>query len=197
MTLRAPGRGASVLVAGALLSVLAAGCTSEDAGEQVAGVRPGVTIAAPAARPAAPVDTAAPLLGGEGEELALADLAGDVVVVNFWGSWCGPCRREQPELNDAAEALADEPVVFLGVNVDDSEANALAHEREFEMPYDSVFDPDASYAARFGGVGAAAVPTTLVVDQEGRLALRLIGETDAAEVEAAVRRVLEETPADA
>lgn len=184
-------------MAGALLSVLAAGCTSEPAGEEIAGVRPGVTIAAPAARPAAPLDTAAPLLGGDGEQLALGELAGDVVVVNFWGSWCGPCRREQPELNDAATMLADEPVVFLGVNVDDSEPNALAHEREFDMPYRSVYDPDASYAARFGGVGAAAVPTTLVVDADGRLAVRLIGETDAEEVVAAVRRVLEEVPADA
>lgn len=183
---------------GALLSVLVGACTGDSTvGDPVPGVREGVTIAAPAERAAAPVDVEVPVLGGDGEELSLGDLAGNVVVVNIWGSWCGPCRREQPALNDAATVLADEPVVFLGVNVSDTEPNALAHEREFEMTYDSVFDPDASYAARFEGVGAAAVPTTMIVDPDGRLAITLIGETDTLEVVAAVERVLEELPAEA
>jgi thiol-disulfide isomerase/thioredoxin len=181
-------------VAGALLSLLLAACSSGPEGEPVPGVRAGVLLPAPEDRGSAPLDVAAPLLGEGDEEIALEELLGQVVVVNFWGSWCGPCRREQPELNTAAEALADEPVTFLGVNVDDSVPNALAHEREFAMPYRSVYDDDASYAARFGGIGAAAVPTTLVIDGEGRVALRLIGETDALEVLAAVQRVLEELP---
>ena len=152
-----------------------------------------MTLPAAEEREAAPVDVEAPLLGSD-QQVALSEFAGQVVVVNFWGSWCGPCRREQPELNDAAAALADQPVVFLGVDIDDTVPNAQAHEREFDIPYDSVFDPDASYAAEFGGLGAAAIPSTLIIDGDGRVALRLIGETDAIEVVAGVERLLEELP---
>lgn len=182
---------ASTLVVGALLSVLLGACTGGEAtGEQVAGVRQAVRLQAAEDRPVAPLDVEAPVLGADGEVVSLDELVGDVVVVNFWGSWCGPCRTEQPELNAVATDFADDGVVFLGVNVDDSEGNALAHEREFEIPYDSVFDPAAEYAGAFGPSGPRAMPTTLVLDREGRVAFQLFGETDALEVSAAVNRLL-------
>ena len=184
-------------MAGALSSLLLVGCGGDEAaGEPIPGVRAGVTLPAPEAREEGPLDVEAPLLGDREQQFALRDVLGQVVVVNFWGSWCGPCRAEQPELNDAHEVLADAGVVFVGVDVlEDSEANGLAHEREFSMPYRSVWDPDASYAARFGGIGAAAIPTTLVLDTQGRVAVRLIGETDALEVIAAVEPLLDEVEA--
>lgn len=179
---------------GALLSGLLGGCTSGPDGEQVPGVRPGVTLPAPDEREAAPLDRAVAVLGGD-EQLALGDLRGDVVVVNFWASWCGPCRSEQPALNEAAEVLADEQVSFVGITVDESAVNATAHEREFDIPYPSLADPDGSFSARFGGVGAAAIPSTLVLDPDGRVALRIMGETDALEVVAGVEHLLREKPA--
>lgn len=130
----------------------------------------------------------------EGATLSLADLSGEIVVLNFWGSWCGPCREEQPDLNDAADALADLPVQFLGVNVGDSVPNAQAHVREFAIPYPSLFDPSYAYAAEFGGVGPRSIPTTIIIDAQGRVAARLFGLTDRVEVSALVERLAEEIP---
>ncbi len=140
-------------------------------------------VAAPTAR--------APLLGEEGE-LGLGDLLGRVVVVNFWASWCGPCRAEQPELNRAHEALNGPEVAFLGVAVQDTEVNARAHEREFEIPYPSVLDPASEYAAKFERVGPTAIPTTIVIDRGGRVAARIFGRVTEGEVREVVGELLAE-----
>ncbi|MBW3561809.1 MAG: TlpA family protein disulfide reductase [Actinobacteria bacterium] len=145
----------------------------------------------PAAQREPAPDRAAPLLMEQGD-LSLTEYRGRVVVLNFWASWCGPCRREQPELNDAAARLEDGDVAFLGVAVNDPEANARAHWQEFAVPYPSVVDRDASYAAAFGGISPAALPTTLIIDDQGRVAARIFGETDADEVTQLVGRILGE-----
>ena len=182
----------AVLVIAVVAVVLVTGgepaCT-----ERIPDVRPGVCLADPAERPAAPVD-AYPVLG-EDETLGLEAFEGEVVVVNFWASWCGPCRREQPELNEAAEALDELGVSFLGVNVqDDSSANALAHEAEFAIPYPSIEDPAARYAAQFSGIGPRTLPSTVLVDREGRVAVELFGETTFDEV-VSLARILAGEPA--
>ena len=112
--------------------------------------------------------------------------------MNFWASWCGPCRREQPELNDVAAEFADRGVSFLGVSVaDTSKANALAHEDEFDIPYPSILDLDSSYAANFRGIGRQTLPSTLVVDREGRVVATLIGETVGSELTALLTALLD------
>lgn len=184
---------AAVLVIAVVAVVLLTGgepaCT-----ERLPGVRPGVCLAEPAERPDAP-DEAWPVLG-EDETLGLEAYEGEVVVLNFWASWCGPCRREQPELNEAAEALDELGVSFVGVNVqDDSSANALAHEAEFAIPYPSIEDPAARFAAQFSGIGPRTLPSTVLVDREGRVAVELFGETTFEEVVALARTLAEESPA--
>lgn len=141
-------------------------------------------------REPAPTDRR-PLLEGDGE-LGLGDLRGAPVVLNFWGSWCGPCRKEQPDLNRVHDDYAARGVQFLGVDVQDSRPNGLAHVREFDMPYDSLFDPNYSYAALFGGIGPRAIPTTLIVDSHGRVAARLFGITSYRELSLALERLLTE-----
>ena len=116
----------------------------------------------------------------DGSRLTDADLRGTVTVLNVWGSWCGPCRAEAPELVDAVERLGRR-AQFFGINVRDSPDAARAFERAFEIPYPSV-RPDDSAAAllAFGGVlSAVAVPTTVVVDANGKVAARIVGQTDA------------------
>lgn len=189
---------APALLAGAFAAALVlGGCTDgPPPGEVVPGVRAGVTLPAPEDREPAPVDEEVQVLGeDDSTTLSLGDHDGEVVVLNFWASWCGPCREEQPELNEAAEALEDLPIAFLGVNIDDTVPNALAHEREFDIPYPSLFDPSVSYAAEFGAVGPRSIPTTILIDAEGRVAARLFGITDFIEVTALADRLAEEATA--
>lgn len=133
----------------------------------------------------------APLLTGDGER-SLTAYRGKVTVLNFWASWCGPCRAEQPELNAAHDKLGNRDVAFLGVDLQDSRTNGQAHWREFDVPYDSLFDRSNSWSARFDGVGPAAIPTTIVLDREGRVAARLFGQTTEGEVLGVTTRILEE-----
>lgn len=175
-----------VLLAAALTS-----CGGVETCERIDGVRQGVCLTAPELREPAPV-VAAPRLG-DGEDVSLGDFAGDVVVVNFWASWCGPCRREQPELNLAYEDLSKDGVAFIGVDLQEStEANGLAHEREFEIPYPSIYDPTSSFAARFEGVSPQTIPSTVFLDRQGRVAAQIRGETTASEIIALVRELLAE-----
>jgi peroxiredoxin len=180
------------VIAAAIAAALLAACSGGAVeGERIDGVRPGVTLPAAADRPAAP-DAAAPLLDGSGEA-SVVDYDGQVLVLNFWASWCGPCRVEQPELNEAYARLAGDDVAFLGVAIQDSEANARAHEREFEVPYPSLHDPSNRYAAEYEGVGPRSIPTTIVIDRQGRVAARLFGTTNEREVTALVERLVTET----
>ena len=125
----------------------------------------------------------APALAGttiDGTPYDGAALRGSPAVVNVWGSWCGPCKKEQPELNAVAREFAD--VRFVGVNVRDDPAAARAHAQRYAVPYPSLHDADSSIVARFRDVPPSAVPSTVVLDAQGRIAALLIGSTDAAEL---------------
>lgn len=110
-----------------------------------------------------------------GAAISSDDYAGDVVVVNFWYASCPPCRVEAPDLA-ALDAEYDE-VSFLGVNISDSEAVALTFADEFGIEYPSIIDArDSAVQLAFAGsVAPNAVPTTIVLDREGRVAARISG----------------------
>ena len=127
-----------------------------------------------------------------GGTVSLAELAGKVVVMPVWGSWCPPCRAEAPALAEAARDLEDEGVVFLGINArDPSRDNAVAFTRNFDLPYDSLYDPDGQVLLAFHGtLPPQTIPSFAVIDQEGRIAGRILGEASTATLYGVVEDVL-------
>ena len=186
---RASRRASARLLTGLAVALALSGCASAPECDRIPGVRPGVCPLPLADRQPVP-DLTLPVLPSDAAlaagvtELSLADLQGRVVVVNFWASWCGPCRIAQPDLNAVHDLLPDTEVVLVGVNIEDTEANALAHLAEFDVAYLSVFDPVNELASRFEGIGARTIPSTVFIDPEGRVAARVLGVTDAREIAA-------------
>ena len=131
----------------------------------------------------------------EEEPWTSEDHAGEVLVVNVWGSWCGPCVAEAPDLEQVATELAEEgaPVQFVGVNVRDTVANALAFQKVHEVPYPSLQDDGGRTLAQLQGL-ATARPTTMILDGEGRLAARVNGQVDASTLRGLVDDVLADEP---
>ena len=127
----------------------------------------------------------------DGEAWDIADHRGEVVVINVWGSWCPPCDAEMPDLVEVEAALreAGEPVTFIGVNSRDSDANARAFEAKHDVTYPSLENDGGRNRGQLGSA-AVATPTTLVVDEEGRLAARVSGQVDAATLRGLVDDVL-------
>lgn len=181
------------IAAALLLAVAAAACTLGIGEVEPPGGAVNdrlVPLIAPAERDEAPE------VAGEtvqGQPLALADFAGDPTLVNFWGSWCGPCAREIPELVQIAEEY-DGRVQVLGVNARDSRENAASFERDQGVTYPSLFDPPAAIAAQFGGIAPAAFPSTLLLDREHRVAVRLFGAVTASTLRGYLDDLLAERP---
>ncbi len=111
---------------------------------------------------------------GDGGRWSSTAARGHVLVVNFWASWCGPCRAEQPGLTAVARAFRDRGVEFIGVNIQDNRPAARAYAEEFAVPYRSLFDPGALTATE---LPAVALPTTFVLDRDGVVAYQLTGKT--------------------
>lgn len=120
----------------------------------------------------------APRLRGEaldGGFLDLSSYRGNIVVINLWASWCGPCRAEQPELQRLWNQYRDRGVQFLGLNVRDTRAAAKAFREEFHVSYPSFFDPSAALTYR---LGVEVLPTTFIINPDGRIVVRFSGRVD-------------------
>lgn len=124
--------------------------------------------------------TAVPDISGEtvdGKQLRLSDYKGKVVVLNVWGSWCSPCRAETPHLIKVAKATGAEGVAFVGINSrDTTKDNAKAFEENFGVPYPSLYDPNGKLMLKFpkGSLNPQGIPNTLIIDREGRIAVRIL-----------------------
>ena len=114
----------------------------------------------------------------EGKDLSLSAYAGKVVVVNVWGSWCPPCRAEADNLAAAAEQLAPKGVVFLGIDTrEPSRDNGLSFQRRYDVPYPSLYDPGGRTLLAFRRtLTPNAIPSTVVIDAQGRVAASILGE---------------------
>jgi thiol-disulfide isomerase/thioredoxin len=128
----------------------------------------------------------------DGTPFDLASWRGKVVVVNFWGSWCEPCRSEAASLEAAYREFRSRGVEFLGVDVREDRVRALTFLRTHHVSYPSLSDPSSVLALRFPGLPPNATPTTLVIDRQGRIAARHSGQILFTQLRDAVKRALAE-----
>ncbi len=178
------GRGfllAVIVAAAALVGLLAYGVASQGTDSSIDdAVSRGERIEAP--------DASLPVLG-DAVERSLADFKGNVVVLNFWASWCPPCIDEMPLLEQTQRRIERRGGTVLGVNYKDLPEDALDLARRFRLTYPNVRDRDGEYAEEYATVG---IPETFVVDRQGRIAATRRGPVDQQWLRSTLRPLLEE-----
>ena len=172
-------RSAALAVLVVVISLLASSCSDGGSAAQDQGYTSGdgvIEQIPPAERTELPPITGRLLDGGSYDS---RDHRGDVVVYNVWGSWCVPCREEAPILRRVSQETRDRGVRFVGINVRDNDASARAFERRYEITYPSIVTADSNEALLAFGpkLPPSAVPSTMIVDAQGRIAARIIGKT--------------------
>ncbi|GAA2129646.1 hypothetical protein GCM10009760_01110 [Kitasatospora kazusensis] len=185
---------AAVLAATATLALAGCSSASSSSDGQIGFVTGdgGLDTAAAGHRQAAPAISGTTLDGGKA---ALADYKGKVVVLNIWGSWCDPCRAEAKGLQAVSAKYKGQDVQFLGINTRDTDpTNAVAFERNNGITYPSLYDPDGTQILKFpkGSLNPQSIPTTIVVDREGKLAARAMRGLSADDLETLLKPVLAE-----
>ena len=123
----------------------------------------------------------------DGSPFDLAGWRGQIVVINFWGSWCAPCRAEAPDLEATFQATKKLGVRFLGVDIRDDRDAATAFHRAFGLSYPSLYDPAGQVAVGFRDVSPNVVPSTLQLDRQLRVAAVFRRRVTSRELTAAVR----------
>ncbi|GAB3310528.1 TlpA disulfide reductase family protein [Geodermatophilus aquaeductus] len=191
-----PGRRAltAVLASAALLTGCSTGANAVDVsngGEfRFVAATPAGEVIPEVERDAAP-DFGGTLLGGG--DWTSDELAGQIAVLNFWGSWCAPCRVETPQFQEVYAEVRDEGVEFLGLNVkepDEQFGQAFVDTQGIEFP--SLYDPAGEVALAFRDYPANAIPSTIVLDREGRVAAVYTGEVAQDDLRAVLDRLLGE-----
>ncbi|WP_422742284.1 redoxin domain-containing protein [Mycobacterium sp. WMMD1722] len=133
------------------------------------------------------------------ETLSLDDFAGQVVVINVWGQWCGPCRTEIGQLQQVYEATRDQGVAFLGIDVRDNNRDAAVDFiRDRNITFPSIYDPPMRTMIAFGGrYPTTVIPSTVVLDREHRVAAVFLRELLAEDLQPVVERLAAEPRAEA
>jgi peroxiredoxin len=179
-------RVAAALATAALAAGALTGCGDENWAKKCT-TTDGVVECTPAQRPQVEDVTGDLLSGGTYD---IQQDRGKVVVVNFWGSWCAPCRAEADDLEDTYQATKAEGVTFIGVNSRDDRDSAIAFERT-RATYPSIYDFDAKVALKFD-VTQASTPATLILDRQGRIAVALRQATTITQLRPLVEKIAAE-----
>ena len=164
---------AGCAAAAVLAVVLTAGCSAaQSASGSTAGL-PGTTVFTASKQPPLPPVSGHLVSGGK---LSLAAGRGHVMVLNFWASWCSICHQEAPVLSAAARQFRASGVRFVGVDVADNSASAMAYLRHYRISYPSLNDPGDLIAVKFNQlIPITAFPSTLVISPGGKIIGRVIG----------------------
>jgi peroxiredoxin len=168
----------TVITVTAVLAVLLAGALAvtfltQGKGSGSATSSDGTVQYQPGHRPLAPDVTATSLTGST---ISLSSYRGKTVVLNFWGSWCSPCRQEAPTLAVLAQQYHSRGVAFLGDDVGDTPSNALAFTRSVGISYPSISDPGYLIVQKFSQAAPVSdTPTTVVIDKTGHVAGMVLG----------------------
>ncbi|HEY4030235.1 MAG TPA: TlpA disulfide reductase family protein [Caulobacteraceae bacterium] len=159
----------------AVLYVMVSGCSKSGADLKSLATGPMAKLVLPA-QPASEPDIA--FTGPDGKPMKLADLKGQVVVVNFWATWCGPCKEEMPSLAKMSKDYADRGLKVVAISVDRLQDGAAA--RDFLKTHGGLqFYNDPDYRVVFGLVPRPdGIPTTVIYDKAGKEQARLSGGAD-------------------
>lgn len=150
----------------------------------------GEVIAAEQRRP--PGVVTGPLLDGSGAYTLSSDL-GKVVVINLWGSWCGPCQVETPRFQQVYEQVRDQGVNFVGFAVkENGESGPRTFVRDKAITYPIVYDPPAKVALQLGRIPVSGIPLTVLIDTQGRVGAVYIGLVQPSQLKPAIAALLGE-----
>jgi len=141
--------------------VVISACSTTDEGKVLAGPAPNFTLE-----------------DISGKSLSLSDVKGKVVLVDFWATWCGPCRMSIPELVDLQEKYRGKGLVVVGISVDDekvSKGELVAFKEKMRINYPILRANDKVYVDYFGRASGFSIPTLFVIDREGKVRNRLVG----------------------
>lgn len=133
-----------------------------------------------------------PSLVNEGRTVGLESYPGRIVVINIWGTWCGPCTAEAPDLEYVAQQTASLGATVLGVDVRDDRQAAVDFVRNRGLSYDSIFDSSGRSLASLGGVPRNTVPLSIVLDKEHRVAGVTLGRIRVAQLIPLIQRLAAE-----
>jgi len=123
----------------------------------------------------------------DGKTVAMKDLTNKVVVVDFWATWCGPCREEIPHLNKLYSDFKGRGLEIVGISMDDGPDVVKEFAREFRMEYPLVMGND-ELADQFGGI--FGFPTTFIIDRKGNIVKKFVGLPPADELSRVVRELV-------
>jgi peroxiredoxin len=131
----------------------------------------------------------------EGQQITLSSFKGDVVVINLWGAWCPPCRVEAPQLQKVWETYGDKGVQVLGIDFRDYDRQQPADfMRDTGLTYPSIYDPSGRSLLPLKGYPKAAVPSTIVLDKEHRVAAIFLRDLLAEDLTPVLDKLLAEKP---
>lgn len=174
----------------ALLSASCAGAVTSSTGDvNRTSESPGVSRIAIGDRRLAPTLSGTTL---EGTHFTLEGLAGNVVVLNIWASWCAPCRDESPVLAGLDRKLAGQKVRFVGIDETDTATSAIQFVTTAGVTYPQLVDSDGALLRQLPLLPQKGIPSTLILDRHSRMAARVIGPVTGEEIETLVSELLHE-----